>query len=218
MCIRDRSYILLVGDVNEIPSFSGTQGNHVSDLYYAEYDGNGDFYADVYYGRFSSSNPQEIQHMVSKTIDYEMFNFQDPSFLADAVMISGVDAAMAPTYGNGQINYANQYYTNSSNGINAHTYLYPASGSSASQILSDINNGCGIANYTAHGYSQGWADPGFTCTDVQNMTNFGKLPLMIGNCCQSNKFDDPECFGEALLRVSNKGCLLYTSPSPRDFG
>ena len=106
------SYILLVGDVNEIPSFSGTQGNHVSDLYYAEYDGNGDFYADVYYGRFSSSNPQEIQHMVTKTIDYEMYNFQDPSFLADAVMISGVDAAMAPTYGNGQINYANQYYTN----------------------------------------------------------------------------------------------------------
>ena len=89
----------------------------------------------------SSSNPQEIQHMVLKTIDYEMYNFQDPSFLADAVMISGVDAAMAPTYGNGQINYANQYYTNSSNGTNAHTYLYPASGSSASQILNDINNG-----------------------------------------------------------------------------
>ena len=41
-------------------------------------------------------NPQEIQHMVSKTIDYEMYNFQDPSFLTDAVMISGVDAAMAP--------------------------------------------------------------------------------------------------------------------------
>ena len=37
------SYLLLVGDVNEIPSFSGTQGSHVSDLYYAEYDGNGDF-------------------------------------------------------------------------------------------------------------------------------------------------------------------------------
>ena len=211
--INPPSYILLVGDVNEIPSFSGTQGNHVSDLYYAEYDGNGDFYADVYYGRFSSSNPQEIQHMVSKTIDYEMYNFQDPSFLADAVMISGVDAAMAPTYGNGQINYANQYYTNSSNGINAHTYLYPASGSSASQILNDINNGCGIANYTAHGYSQGWADPGFTCADVQNMTNFGKLPLMIGNCCQSNKFDDPECFGEALLRVSNKGAIGYIGGS-----
>ena len=41
-----------------------------------------------------------------------------------------------------------------------HTPIYiQHQGSSASQILSDINNGCGIANYTAHGYSQGWADP-----------------------------------------------------------
>ena len=207
------SYLLLVGDVNEIPSFSGTQGSHVSDLYYAEYDGNGDFYPDIYYGRFSSSSVAQIQSMVNKTIDYEMYNFVDPSFLGNAVMISGVDAAMAPTYGNGQINYANQYYTNSANGITPSTYLYPASGSSASQIINDINNGCSLANYTAHGYSQGWADPGFTCADVQSMTNYGKPALMIGNCCQSNKFDDPECFGEALLRVDNKGAIGYIGGS-----
>ena len=207
------SYILLVGDVAEIPSFSGLYGNHVSDMYYAEYDGNGDIYADVYYGRFSSSDTTQIQNMVNKSINYEKYNFQDPSFLSEAVMISGVDAAMAPTYGNGQINYANQYYTNLSNGINSHTYLYPASGSSSSQILQDINNGCSFANYTAHGYGQGWADPAFTCTDVHSMTNFGKPAMMIGNCCQSNKFDDPECFGEALLRVDNKGAIGYIGGS-----
>mgnify|MGYP000031156831 CR=1 FL=1 len=207
------SYILLVGDIAEIPSFSGLYGTHVSDLYYAEYDGNGDFYADVYYGRFSSSDPVQIQNMVIKTIDYEKYSFQDPSFLDNAVMISGVDAAMAPTYGNGQINYANQYYTNTANGINASTYLYPASGSSSSQIIQDINNGCSFANYTAHGYGQGWADPAFTCTDVHNMTNIGKPAMMIGNCCQSNKFDDPECFGEALLRVDNKGAIGYIGGS-----
>lgn len=207
------SYILLVGDVAEIPSFSGLYGNHVSDLYYAEYDGNGDIYADVYYGRFSSSDPLEIQNMVNKSINYEQYSFQDPSFLSDVVMISGVDATMAPTYGNGQINYANQYYTNLSNGINSKTFLYPASGSSSSQILQEINNGCSFANYTAHGYGQGWADPAFTCTDVHSMTNIGKPAMMIGNCCLSNKFDDPECFGEALLRVDNKGAIGYIGGS-----
>jgi hypothetical protein len=207
------SYILLVGDVADIPSFSGLHGAHVSDLYYAEYDGNGDTYADVYYGRFSSSDPLEIQHMVEKSIRYEKYNFQDPSFLANAVMISGVDASMAPTYGNGQINYANEYYTNSSNGINTHTYLYPESGTSSSDILQKINEGCSFANYTAHGYGQGWADPAFTCTDVHSMTNVGKPAMMIGNCCQSNKFDEPECFGEALLRVENKGAIGYIGGS-----
>ncbi len=208
------SYILLVGDVNEIPSFNGLYGNHVSDLYYAEYDGDNDIYADVYYGRFSASDPNEIHNMVEKTIKYEKFEFQDPSFLANAVMISGVDENMAPTYGNGQINYANTYYTNLTNGINAHTYLYPESGSSSSEILEDINNGCSFANYTAHGYGQGWADPSFTCNDVHSMTNIGKPAMMIGNCCQSNKFDDEECFGEALLRVDSlRGAVGYIGGS-----
>ena len=208
------SYILLVGDVSEIPSFSGSYGNHVSDLYYAEYDGDNDIYADVYYGRFSSSDPNQIHNMVEKTIKYEKYDFQDPSFLESSVMISGVDENMAPTYGNGQINYANTYYTNSSNGIIAHTYLYPESGSSSSAILEDINNGCSFANYTAHGYGQGWADPSFTCADVHSMTNVGKPAMMIGNCCQSNKFDDEECFGEALLRVdSMRGAIGYIGGS-----
>ena len=208
------SYVLLVGDVDEIPSFSGLHGSHVTDLYYAEYDGNGDIYADAYYGRFSSSNPTEIENMVNKTIAYEKYNFEDPSFLGHSVMISGVDNAMAPTHGNGQINYANQYYTNSNNNIISHTYLFPESGSSSSDILQKINSGCAFVNYTAHGYGQGWVDPAFSCTDVHSMTNFGKPALMIGNCCQSNKFDDPESFGEALLRVdSSRGAIGYIGGS-----
>jgi hypothetical protein len=96
--------------------------------------------------------------------------------------------------------------------------LYPESASSSSNILNDINSGCSFANYTAHGYGQGWADPSFTCTDVHSMTNFGKPAMMIGNCCQSNKFDDEECFGEALLRVdSMRGAIGYIGGSNNTF-
>ena len=207
------SYLLIVGDVAQVPSFSGTTGSHVSDLYYCEYDGGGDFYPELYYGRFSATNVSEVTNMVDKTLEYEKYLFPNPSFLEHAVMISGVDASMAPTYGNGQINYGNMYYTNPAHNIISHTYLYPASGSSSSQILQDANNGSCFINYTAHGYSAGWGDPSFTCTDVYNMTNEHMTPLMIGNCCQSNKFDDPECFGEALLRVQNKGAIGYIGGS-----
>ncbi|MBG16211.1 MAG: hypothetical protein CL853_07650 [Crocinitomicaceae bacterium] len=207
------SYLLIVGDVAQVPSFSGTTGNHVSDLFYCEYDGGGDFYPELYYGRFSATNVAQVTNMVDKTLEYEKYLFADPSFLEHAVMISGVDASMAPTYGNGQINYGNTYYTNSAHNIISHTYLYPASGNSSAQILQDANNGSCLINYTAHGYSAGWGDPSFTCTDVYNMTNDHKTALMIGNCCQSNKFDDPECFGEALLRVQNKGAIGYIGGS-----
>lgn len=207
------SYLLIVGDVAQVPSFSGLTGNHVSDLYYCEYDGGGDFYPELYSGRFSATTVAECESMVDKTLEYEQFLFPDPSFLTAVVMISGVDASMAPTYGNGQINYGTDYYFNPAHGINSQTYLYPASGNSGAQIIQDVNNGAGFVNYTAHGYSQGWGDPSFTCTDVYNMTNNHKYPLMIGNCCQSNMFNDPECFGEALLRVEEKGAIGYIGGS-----
>ena len=64
------NFVKLVGDVAEIPSFSGLYGNHVSDMYYAEYDGNGDFYPDMYYGRFSASNSLEVDNQVDKTLNH----------------------------------------------------------------------------------------------------------------------------------------------------
>ncbi len=207
------SYVLLVGDVADMPTFSGVYGGHVTDLYYCEYDGGGDYYPEVYYGRFPATNAAELNNMINKTLQYEQYLFPDPDFLGRATMISGVDASMAPTYGNGQINYGNAMYTNLAHGIHSSTYLYPASGSSGAAILADVNNGNCFVNYTAHGYSGGWADPSFTCTDVYNMTNYHQPALMIGNCCQSNMFDDPECFGEALLRVQDRGAIGYIGGS-----
>ena len=45
-------------------------------------------------------------------MEYEKYEMADPSFLGEVVMISGVDASYAPTYGNGQINYGTNYYFN----------------------------------------------------------------------------------------------------------
>ena len=72
----------------------------------------------------------------------------NPNFLGEVLMISGVDANFITTYGNGQINYGNQYYFNSNNGINSNTFLYPASGNSQNQILNIANQGVGFINYT----------------------------------------------------------------------
>ena len=52
--------------------------------------------------------------------------------------------------------------------------------------------------------SSGWSDPAFENVDVSSLQNNGKYGVMIGNCCQSNKFDVNVCFGEKLLRENNK--------------
>lgn len=206
------SYAILVGDVAQIPAFAGTTGTHPSDLYYFEYDGAGDYLPELFYGRFSANNLTELQPQLDKTLEYEMFLMPDTSFLADAVMVAGMDNSYGPVHGNGQINYGNSLYFNPSNGITSHTWLYPASGSSASQIISQVSSGAGFVNYTAHCGSNGWSDPSFTTSNVNSLQNTSKYPLMIGNCCLSNKFD-VTCFGEALVRAQGKGALAYIGGS-----
>ncbi|MCH2225297.1 MAG: C25 family cysteine peptidase [Crocinitomicaceae bacterium] len=207
------SYVLFVGDVDQIPSFTGTTGPHASDLYYCEYDGGGDYFPEVYYGRLSANNVNELQPQVDKILEYEQYLFPDDSFLEDVVLVAGVDANFAPTHGNGQINYGTDNYFNATNGLDPHVWLYPQSGSSASAIINQISEGASFANYTAHCGPSGWADPSFGVSDVSSLTNAHKYPTMVGNCCQSNAFDSQTCFGEALLRAPDKGAIGYIGGS-----
>lgn len=202
------TYVLFVGDVDQVPAFSAS--GHVTDLRYCEYTG--DDIPEVYYGRFSAENVSELQSQIDKTLEYEQYTMPDPSFLNEAVLVSGADADYAPTNGNGQINYGATYYFNTEHNINAHVYLYPASATSDEAVRSDIGAGCSFANYTAHCSADGWADPTFSISHIASMTNAHEYPLMIGNCCQSSKFEG-DCFAEEILRVSNKGAVGYIGGS-----
>ena len=202
-------FVLLVGDTQQLPA-SYSSGGHVSDLDYCDFTN--DNIPDVLCGRFSAQTPNQLLTQIEKTIEYEKYEMPNPSFLGDIIMISGVDASFASTHGNGQINYGNEYYFNNSNNINSETFLYPASGSAGSQILNLANQGASLINYTAHGY-EWWADPAFDNNDVNAMSNNGKYPTMIGNCCLTNAFDTGTCFGEALLRKANGGAIGYIGGS-----
>ncbi|MDG1427172.1 MAG: C25 family cysteine peptidase [Flavobacteriales bacterium] len=214
------TYLLIVGDDAQVPSFSGNSGSHLSDMYYCEFDGNGDFYPEMYFGRMSATNSGEVEIQVNKTLTYEQYTFPDPSYLDEIVLVAGVDAQMAPTYGNGQINYGTDNYFNIAHGLTIHNYLYGSGtpitsdmSQASPAIIADISNGVGFANYTAHCGPSGWSDPSFELSDINGLQNYDKYGVMIGNCCQSNKFDVAECFGEGLLRASNKGAVAYIGGS-----
>ena len=212
------TYLLIVGDNGQVPSFNN--GSHLSDMYFCEFDGNGDFYPEMYYGRFSATIAEDVEVQVHKTLTHEKYLFSDPSFLDEIVLVAGVDASMAPTYGNGQINYGTDNYFNTAHGLTIYNYLY-GSGSpitsdmsgASSAIIADVSAGVGFANYTAHCGPNGWSDPSFSTSDISALQNNDEYGFMVGNCCQSNKFDVPVCFGEGLLRASNKGAVGYIGGS-----
>jgi len=212
------TYVLFVGDDGQVPSFNN--GSHLSDMYFCEFDGGGDFYPEMYYGRFSAVSSADVEAQVNKTLTHEQYTFSDPSFLDEVVLVAGVDASMAPTYGNGQINYGTDNYFNTAHGLTIYNYLYgsgtpitsDSSGASAA-IISDVSSGVGFVNYTAHCGSNGWSDPSFSTSDISGLQNNDEYGFMVGNCCQSNKFDVPVCFGEGLLRADNKGAVGYIGGS-----
>lgn len=204
------TFVLFVGDVDQIPAYNC--GAHVTDLYYCEYTG--DYLPEMYYGRFSANNVAELLPQINKTLQYEQYLMPDPSFLNEVVMVAGADASHQLTWGNGQINYGTSYYFNAAHNLTSHTYLQPepAGGNYSQNIKTHISNGVSYANYTAHGSSDGWADPTFSIADVANLQNADKYGLLVGNCCQTNTYNE-NTFGEALLRAENKGALGYIGAS-----
>lgn len=210
------SFLLLIGDVAQIPAFdsqcSSGYNDHVTDLYYACWT-SGDHIPDCYYGRFSAQNISQLTPQIEKTLMYEQYTMPDPSYLNDAVIVAGTDASHGVSHANAQVNYLANNYINTDYGYaNIYKHLYNCS-SQASQIRSEIGAGVGYANYTAHCGSSGWSDPSFENSHVSYMNNANKYGLMIGNCCLSGKFDDNACFGETLLRTANKGAVAYIGAS-----
>ena len=232
------TFLLLVGDVEQLPAKSYSE--HVSDLDYACWTTEDDI-PDCYYGRFSAQNGGQLTTQVKKTLLYERYEFPDDSFLGNALLVAGVDGGnsgdhgfthadptmdyLAKLYVNGddktvlgdsgfyKYTSVKEYKNNVSINVNA-TNVSVVSNSEDDDFRTMCNKGAGFINYTAHGYDQGWANPSLSNDDVSSMTNTKKYGVMIGNCCQSGKFDESTCFGEALLRKSSyRGAVGYIGGS-----
>ena len=215
------SFILVVGDINIIPA---TQHNEVNDSPYSDLDiaeYTGDYLPEVNFGRWAADNAQDVSDIVAKTIRYEKLQMADIGYLHEAILVAGDDESHEDTYGGGAIYYADHYYVNAAHNANSHTFLqstietWPGANTQAhDSIITNINNGVGFANYTAHCSPDGWYSPSFTQNDLNNyITNVDKFGLWIGNCCQSNKFDENDAFAELAIKKPNAGVIGYIGGS-----
>lgn len=203
------TFVVIVGDPGKVPASAvGSSSNQVTDLYYASVDG--DFFPEMYLGRLSARNVQELQNQLDKILYYQKYEFEDPTYLDDVTLIAGQDGFWNPNVGQPTVHYGTQNYFNAANGFNnVNTYLSSYTGCYDNDRIS-----VSLINFTAHCSPTSWAGPYLTVTDIHNMSNQGKYPLAIGNCCQSALFSHQESVGEAWVRAANKGAVAYIGSAP----
>ena len=200
-------YLLIVGDVARIPPSDGT--SNTSDLYWGEFDGNGDYLPDMYIGRLPVSDTIQLKAVVRKLIQYEKFEFADTNnFYSRALVTAGNDVGYAD-YMNGQVKYAITNYLNPVNKINGYHFYYPQSATSEDTIKKLIKGGLSFINYTGHGEADGWIDPAIRVPDVALMQNKNMYPFVISNACRTAQYNITESFGNAMLVSDNKGAIGY---------
>ena len=208
------TFLVLVGDVAQIPNTTGTQTQKVTDLYYGTVDN--DYFPDMFYSRMSAENTNQLTAIVNKILQYEQYTMPDPSYLNNVTLIAGWDSYWTNYVGAPTINYATTYYYNTAHGfttVNSHVNQsqYPG-------CYNSLSTGIGFVNYTAHGNNQEWSQPNLTNSGVNQLTNSNKYFLAMGNCCLSGNFGYGQpCFGEAMLRGENKAAYSYIGSCPNTY-
>ncbi|MDC1106866.1 C25 family cysteine peptidase [Prolixibacteraceae bacterium] len=92
------------------------------------------------------------------------------------------------------------------------------------EIINSINDGRFYVFHRDHGYSGGvgWAHPEFVTSQISELHNGNKLPVVFSINCHTGEFSYPECFAEGLLRKEDGGAVavfgasLYSLSGPND--
>lgn len=234
--IHPPSYVLFVGDTDQIPPFETTNNStvHVTDLYYFTFSGG--YLPEAYYGRFPVETITELNRVIAKTLTYEQYTMNSGAYLGEAMVIAGADKDYSSAYANGQVAYLINEYLNSDNNFSeVYAFLYnvawswpgvttATTGSSVvtSAIKSRINSGAGFVNYTGHCSPYGWwnkeaDDYELESSDIASLTNDDEYGFVVGNCCQSSSFEQDDSFGETIVLANEKGAVAYIGASDYTF-
>ncbi|MBR4839851.1 MAG: hypothetical protein IK005_05175 [Paludibacteraceae bacterium] len=81
----------------------------------------------------------------------------------------------------------------------------------SASLSEEINKGRFYLLYSGHGGIDGWH--GFTVSDVSDLANGNKLPVVYSETCLSGSFGEPSCFAESMLRKEDGGCVGIVAAS-----
>ena len=198
------TYVMLVGDVGQIPTNSGTAESAPSDPCYVKLEG-GDHYPDAFISRLSATTTAQVDNQVDKFINYEL----NPDTGGGAAWYhKGTGIASNESGGTGMTDYERMDLLRAD--LLAYNYtlvdqIYDP-GATASQVTAAVNDGRSIVNYIGHGSGTSWSTTGFSTSNVGALSNGNMLPFVCDVSCMNGDFTmGSNCFAEAWLKAGTAG-------------
>jgi hypothetical protein len=197
-------YILLVGDVSDIPAWTGSgTGSPTTDLNYVQLEG-GDYFADAFIGRFSVQNSTQLGNAINKSIFMESY--------VGTLDKKNIFMASNDNYqiSEGTHNYVIDTYFDPGGYTNMKLYCHTYN-ATTQQLIDALNDNQIFAIYSGHGDVGLWADgPPLNQSQVNALTNTW-YPYVYSFACLTGSFSSSECFGETWLRTEHGASSFYGS-------
>ena len=241
-------YLLLLGDAsydyknrvqnntNFIPSYQSQESlspidSYVSDDYYGLLKGGNS--ADSMFigiGRFPVRTSQDAMNAVDKIIHYSSNSDSVESdwrnlvtFVADDQDNGGGDTFMDNS--ESLASMISPKYNIDKIYLDAYTQISTPGGARYPDVNVAINQriakGTLLINYIGHGGELGWAhERVLEVPDIQNWTNYNKLPVFLTGTCEFSRMDDPARIsaGEYVFLNPNGGGIALFTTTRATFG
>jgi hypothetical protein len=174
-------FVTLVGDPSSCSFGTVAASNSTGDHNYSRMEGN-DILADIFVGRMSVANINQLQNVVNKQMSYESTPYADQLSWFDSAHLVGDDSitGMSAVYTSENIKYKMERA-----GLDNVTtcYNYLGCTNEVNSIITAFNDGILYFNYRGYLGMSGWNN-----SQVSNLNNGYMLPLVVTITCGSGDF------------------------------
>jgi len=189
-------YVLIVGDVEDIPSWSLSE--NVTDHPYTLMDED-DWLPDLMLGRMPVESVYEATTVINKTVAYEKTPYRDDEgWFTRQLMVAGNYGSDTPV---STVTWVGEQLEEL--GFEPATHVsFPPLFNGVYPITQSLEEGVSMVVYRGWAYgTAGWEPPHFTVADIPNVDNGAMLPVVMSFVCLNGNFaHDQPCFGEVFLR------------------
>ena len=212
------TWIVLVGDHEQIPTLRGGYENAHCDPCYAKLEG-ADHRLDAAVSRISAQSGAQVTVQVDKIVGYERYpdTGSAAAWYGGAFGIAGDDTGDTGFTDWERMDWLRVDLEAPAYNYSEFTQLYHSP--SKAQVAAAVNAGRSLGLYIGHGSNTSWITSGFSVSDVNSMlSNQGMLPVIWDVACVNGAFHitSGDCFAEAWLKKAGGGAVSFEAATTNE--